>query len=114
MNSRRYDIVRKDDKSAIWLEAASDLSTAESRIAELELCWPGVSVRRLCGSNRLDSGNPKIRFGPSRETTSAWRNTTISTKASRSNWSRLQRITKRMTSRCAWPICPAMIRAHAC
>jgi hypothetical protein len=42
MNSRHYDIVRKDhDKSAMWLEAASDLSTAESRIAELELCWPG-------------------------------------------------------------------------
>jgi hypothetical protein len=42
MNSRHYDIVRKDyNKSAIWLEAASDLRTAESRIAELELCWPG-------------------------------------------------------------------------
>jgi hypothetical protein len=41
MNSPHYDIIRKDDKSAIWLEAAPDLSSAESRIAELELCWPG-------------------------------------------------------------------------
>jgi hypothetical protein len=42
MKPRHYDIVRKDrDKSAIWLEAASDLSTAESRIAELSSFWPG-------------------------------------------------------------------------
>ena len=41
MNSHHYDIIRKDDKSAIWLEAASDLRSAEARIAELELCWPG-------------------------------------------------------------------------
>lgn len=40
MNSRHYDIIRKDDKSATWLEAASDLSTAESRMAELKRCWP--------------------------------------------------------------------------
>jgi hypothetical protein len=38
----RYDIVRKEkDKSAIWLEAASDLNTAESRIEELTSLWPG-------------------------------------------------------------------------
>jgi hypothetical protein len=38
----RYDIVRKEkDKSAIWLEAASDLNTAESRIEELTSFWPG-------------------------------------------------------------------------
>jgi hypothetical protein len=37
MNSRHYDIIRKDhDKLALWLEAASDLRAAESRIAELE------------------------------------------------------------------------------
>lgn len=41
MNSRHYDIIRKDDKSALWLEAASDLSAAESRIAELTSRWPG-------------------------------------------------------------------------
>ena len=38
----RYDIVRKEkDKSAIWLEVASDLNTAESRIEELTSLWPG-------------------------------------------------------------------------
>jgi hypothetical protein len=37
-----YDIVRKDhNKSAIWLESASDLNTAESRIEELTSFWPG-------------------------------------------------------------------------
>jgi len=42
MKLRQYDIVRKDhDKLAIWLEAASDLGTAESRIAELTSFWPG-------------------------------------------------------------------------
>jgi hypothetical protein len=42
MRSRHYDIVRKDDdQSAIWLEAASDLRAAESRIAELTSFWPG-------------------------------------------------------------------------
>jgi hypothetical protein len=42
MRSRHYDIVRKDhDKLAIWLETASDLSTAESRIEELTSFWPG-------------------------------------------------------------------------
>jgi hypothetical protein len=39
---RHYDIVRKDrDKSAIWLETATDLNTAESRIEELSSFWPG-------------------------------------------------------------------------
>jgi hypothetical protein len=42
MKSRHYDIVRKDhNKSAIWLETASDLTTAESRIKELTSFWPG-------------------------------------------------------------------------
>ena len=42
MRSRHYDIVRKDhDRLAIWLETASDLSTAESRIEELTSFWPG-------------------------------------------------------------------------
>jgi hypothetical protein len=40
--SHHYDIVRKDhDQSAIWLEAASDLRSAESRIAEFTSLWPG-------------------------------------------------------------------------
>jgi hypothetical protein len=42
MKSHHYDIVRQeDDKSAIWLEAAPDLNTAESRIHELISLWPG-------------------------------------------------------------------------
>jgi hypothetical protein len=42
MKSRHYDIVRKErNKSAIWLEAASDLNTAESWIEELTSFWPG-------------------------------------------------------------------------
>ena len=45
MNSRQYDIIRKDhDKLALWLEAASDLRAAESRIAELN-CAGRVSSR---------------------------------------------------------------------
>jgi hypothetical protein len=40
--SRHYDVVRKEDnKSAIWLEAAPDLDTAESRIYDLASFWPG-------------------------------------------------------------------------
>jgi hypothetical protein len=42
MKSRRYDIVRKEnDKLALWLEAASNLKNAESRIEELASFWPG-------------------------------------------------------------------------
>jgi hypothetical protein len=42
MKARHYDIVRKDhDKLGIWLETASDLNTAESRIEELTSFWPG-------------------------------------------------------------------------
>ena len=42
IKSHHYDIVRKEDnKSAIWLEAAPDLNTAESRVHELISFWPG-------------------------------------------------------------------------
>jgi hypothetical protein len=42
MKSHHYDIVRREDnKSAIWLEAAPDLNTAESRLHELVSFWPG-------------------------------------------------------------------------
>jgi hypothetical protein len=42
MKSHYYDIVRKEENnSAIWLEAAPDLNTAESRIHELSYFWPG-------------------------------------------------------------------------
>jgi hypothetical protein len=37
-----FDIVRKDnDKYAIWLESATNLGAAESRIEELTEVWPG-------------------------------------------------------------------------
>lgn len=32
---------KENDKSTIWLEAASDLNIAESRIEELTSFWPG-------------------------------------------------------------------------
>jgi len=42
MKLHHYDIVRQeDDKSAIWLEAVSDLNTAQCRIQELVSLWPG-------------------------------------------------------------------------
>jgi len=42
MKLHHYDIVRQeDDKSATWLEAVSDLNTAECRIQELVSLWPG-------------------------------------------------------------------------
>jgi len=37
-----FDIVRKDnDRYAIWLESATNLGAAASRIAELTQVWPG-------------------------------------------------------------------------
>jgi hypothetical protein len=43
IRSHHYDLVRKaDNESAIWLEAAPDLKTAESRIHELAFLWPGA------------------------------------------------------------------------
>lgn len=42
MKDRRYDILRKQNgKSLIWLEDATDLQVAESRIKELSSFWPG-------------------------------------------------------------------------
>jgi len=42
MKSEGYDIIRKENnESAIWLEAAADLKTAESRIRQLSYWWPG-------------------------------------------------------------------------
>jgi|tagenome__1003787_1003787.scaffolds.fasta_scaffold20930890_3 hypothetical protein len=39
---QHFDIVRKDnDKYAIWLESATNLGAAESRIEELTQVWPG-------------------------------------------------------------------------
>ena len=42
MRIDRYDIVRQDsERSAIWLEAVSDVNTAEFRIQQLASYWPG-------------------------------------------------------------------------
>jgi hypothetical protein len=42
LKSHLYDIVRReDDTHARWLESASDLRAAESRIEELTSVWPG-------------------------------------------------------------------------
>jgi hypothetical protein len=41
MDFARYDIVRREDKSAIWLETSADLNTAKSRIKEIVSFWPG-------------------------------------------------------------------------
>jgi hypothetical protein len=42
MKLHHYDIVRHgDDELAIWLEAASDLNSAECRIQEFASFWPG-------------------------------------------------------------------------
>lgn len=41
MEFTRYDIVRKKDKSAIWLETSADLYTAKSRMKEIVSFWPG-------------------------------------------------------------------------
>lgn len=41
MKSQHYDIVRKGGtKRLVWLEAAPDLNTSESRIDELVSFWP--------------------------------------------------------------------------
>jgi hypothetical protein len=42
MKLHHFDIVRNEGrKGSVWIEAASDLSTAESRIEELVSFWPG-------------------------------------------------------------------------
>jgi hypothetical protein len=40
--TRRYDIVRRENKkAAFWLEGASELSAAKTRVQELLSFWPG-------------------------------------------------------------------------
>jgi hypothetical protein len=42
MEDRRYDILRKENGTAlIWLEDADNLEAAESRVKELLSFWPG-------------------------------------------------------------------------
>jgi len=41
-NSRRFDIVRRENEKAMfWLEGAPELSVARSRVEELLSFWPG-------------------------------------------------------------------------
>jgi hypothetical protein len=67
----RYDIVRREDKSAIWLETSADLPTAKTRIKEIVSFWPGRyeviehhSQRIVAGaasSSRLDVTLTRLR-----------------------------------------------------
>ena len=42
MKLPRFDIVRKvNEQALLWLEEASDLESAKSRIQELASVWPG-------------------------------------------------------------------------
>lgn len=42
-DTRRFDIVRKENEKAMfWLEAVADLAAAKLRIEELLSFWPGV------------------------------------------------------------------------
>jgi hypothetical protein len=41
MDSAPYDILRRQDNAAIWLETSPDLDTAKSRIKKIESFWPG-------------------------------------------------------------------------
>ena len=42
MKAHHYDIVRKEgDTYTVWLESASDLNAAESRMEEFTSFWPG-------------------------------------------------------------------------
>jgi hypothetical protein len=41
MEFARYDILRRGESSAIWLETSADLKTAKSRIKEIVSFWPG-------------------------------------------------------------------------
>ena len=41
MEPTPYDILRRQDNTAIWLETAPDLLTAKSRIKKIVSFWPG-------------------------------------------------------------------------
>lgn len=41
MQSTRYDILRREDHAAIWLETSADLNAAKSRIKKIVSFWPG-------------------------------------------------------------------------
>jgi hypothetical protein len=41
MQPTRYDILRREDNVAIWLETSADLNAAKSRIKKIVSFWPG-------------------------------------------------------------------------
>jgi hypothetical protein len=41
METTGYDLVKREDKSTIWLETAGDLNSAKSRIKQIASFWPG-------------------------------------------------------------------------
>jgi hypothetical protein len=41
MQPARYDILRRQDTTAIWLENSADLNAAKSRIKKIVSFWPG-------------------------------------------------------------------------
>src|ERR1700730_18869435 len=41
MRPARYDILRRQDTTAIWLENSADLNAAKSRIKKIVSFWPG-------------------------------------------------------------------------
>src|SRR6267378_1773069 len=41
METTRYDILRREVSTAIWLETSPDLHTAKSRIKKIASFWPG-------------------------------------------------------------------------
>jgi hypothetical protein len=41
MEPTRYDILRREDHAAIWLETSLDLHAAKSRIKQIVSFWPG-------------------------------------------------------------------------
>ena len=64
MLSPAYDILRKDAAELVWLEAASDLETAKSRVKEIAAGYDGEYViydqrsRRIVASFTAPSARP--------------------------------------------------------
>lgn len=48
-----YDIVKREGKGAIWLETATDLNSARSRIKQILSFWPGRYEVVEQGSQRI-------------------------------------------------------------
>src|SRR3977135_716659 len=41
MEVSRYDILRREDTAAVWLETAADLNIAKCRVKQIVTFWPG-------------------------------------------------------------------------